>query len=198
MGGFDAAGTPLETTRNQANRDRDGRRGQWNQLHTFPQTRCAPQLTDTEAALLRSQAGPMASAALQEGIPVGTTVFSPPLPPPSQAPIAFVCPFLPVWPSSRRPWPPPCSVRDSRGVGASRLGLGERVRVNVFVRDMDLHDFNRLDGRRLRRVTALEWRTAGHDTTMVSPVRRDGTARAGTATTNGKAFREKPEGEEIP
>ena len=27
----------------------------------------------------------------QEGIPVGTTVFSPPLLPPSQAPIAFVC-----------------------------------------------------------------------------------------------------------
>ena len=82
---------------------------------------------------------------------VGTTVYSPLLLPPSQAPIAFVCPFLPVWPSSRRPWPPQCSVRDSKGVGASRLGLGERgsTRVNVFVRDMDLHDFNRLDGRRL-------------------------------------------------
>ena len=38
------------------------------------------------------------------------------------------------------------------------------------------------------RVAALEWRTMVIDTTMVSPVRRDGTAWAGTATTNGKAL----------
>ena len=31
-----------------------------------------------------------------------------------------VCPQLPVWPSSRHPWPPPWSVRDSRGFGARR------------------------------------------------------------------------------
>ena len=62
--------------------------------------------------------------------------------------------------------------------------------MNVFVRDMDLHDFNRLDGRRLE--VAVDgsplWNGAqlAIDTTMVSPVRRDGTA-AGTAMTNGKA-----------
>ena len=64
--------------------------------------------------------------------------------------------------------------------------------MNVFVRDVDLHDFNRLDGRRLEVVVDVFplWNGAqlATDTTMVSPVRRDGTARAGTATTDVKAL----------
>ena len=57
---------------------------------------------------------------------------------------------------------------------------GGRFRVNVFVRDMDLHDYNRLDRRRLEAVDGLPlWNGAqlATDTTMVSPVRRDGSAR---------------------
>ena len=43
----------------------------------------------------------------------------------------FVCPFpclsqLPVWPSTRRPWPPPCSLRNSGRVGAQGPGAGVR------------------------------------------------------------------------
>ena len=69
----------------------------------------------------------MASAAhpFQEGIPLGTAVVAHPLPQPSQAPIPFVCSFLPVWPSSQRPWPPPCNVRDSSVFWTPQLGLGE-------------------------------------------------------------------------
>ena len=52
---------------------------------------------------------------------------------------------LPVWPSTRRPWPPPCSVFEGRGAGESRFLCGERcckgvcresgarVSLNVFV-----------------------------------------------------------------
>ena len=108
-----------------------------------------------------------------------------------------------MWPSSRRPWPPPCSVRDSRGVGASRLGLGEhgstRVprgrRTRLSERFRPGHGPSRFQpvgraqvGSGGGRVAALEWHTAAIDTSMVSPVRRDGTVRAGTATTNGKSL----------
>ena len=68
---------------------------------------------------------------------------------------------------------------------------GGSVRVNVLVRDMDLHEFNQLDGRRLEVVVGglPLWNGAqlAIDTTMVSPVRSEGTARAGTASINGKA-----------
>ena len=57
---------------------------------------------------------------------------------------------------------------------------------------MDLHAFNQLDGRRLEVVVdgLPLWNGAqlAIDTTMVSPVRNDGTARAGTASINGKAL----------
>ena len=39
-------------------------------------------------------------------------------------PTPLVCPPLPVWPSTRRPWPPRGNVRVGRGVGTKRLGIG--------------------------------------------------------------------------
>ena len=166
------------------------------------------QLTDTEAALLRSQAGPLASAALT-AIPSRKEFWL--------EPQSFRLLFL-----RRLRLPLPLSARSCRCgrlldvLGHHRAACGTagvlgrrgwvlenmaarvcreaggRVRVNVFVRDMDLHDFNLLDGCRLEVVVdgLPLWNGAqlAIDTTMVSPVRRDGTARAGTATTNGKAL----------
>ena len=69
---------------------------------------------------------------------------------------------------------------------------GARVRLNVFVRDMDLTEPNRLDGRRLEVVAdGLPLHGGAQlaiDTTMVLPLHSDGTPRRGTADTNGKAL----------
>ena len=69
---------------------------------------------------------------------------------------------------------------------------GSRVRFNVFVRDMDLTEPNRLDRRRLEVVAdGLPLHGGAQlalDTTMVSLLHRDGTARRGTGNTNGKAL----------
>ena len=63
---------------------------------------------------------------------------------------------------------------------------------NAFVRDMDLVEHNALDGRRLEIVAdgLTSWHGAqlAVDTTMVSPVRRDGTARPGAAERDGVAL----------
>ena len=63
---------------------------------------------------------------------------------------------------------------------------------NAFVRDMDLVEYNALDGRRLEIVAdgLTLWHGAqlAVDTTMVSPVRRDGTARPGAAECDGVAL----------
>ena len=63
---------------------------------------------------------------------------------------------------------------------------------NAFVRDMDLVEHNALDGRRLEIVAdgLTLWHGAqlAVDTTMVSPVRRDGTARPGAAERDGVAL----------
>ena len=60
---------------------------------------------------------------------------------------------------------------------------------NVFVRDMDLAAFDALDGRRLEIVAdgLTLWRGAqlAIDTTMVSPLRRDGTTRPRAADHDG-------------
>ena len=66
---------------------------------------------------------------------------------------------------------------------------GARVTTNAFVRDMDLAEYNAFDGRRLEIVAG--GLTLGAqlavDTTMVSPVRRDGT-RPGAAEHDGVAL----------
>ena len=69
---------------------------------------------------------------------------------------------------------------------------GGRVRTNLAVRDMDLGAHNHLDGRRLEIVVDGLPLWGGSqlavDTTMVSPLTREGVAHRGTATTNGKSL----------
>ena len=48
--------------------------------------------------------------------------ISRPSPPQTSFAPSSVSPQLPVWLSTRRPWPPPSSMRDSRGLGAVRVG----------------------------------------------------------------------------
>ena len=68
---------------------------------------------------------------------------------------------------------------------------GARVATNVLVRDMDLAAFNALDSRRLEVVAdgLTLWHGAqlAIDTTLVSPLRRDGTARRRAANHDGAA-----------
>ena len=63
---------------------------------------------------------------------------------------------------------------------------------NQFVRDLDLGEFNGLDGRRLEVIAdgLPLWRGAqlAIDTTLVSPLHRDGSARRGAADRNGAVF----------
>ena len=66
---------------------------------------------------------------------------------------------------------------------------GARVASNVFVRDMDLAVFDALDGRRLEIVadglTLWGGVQLAIDTTMASPLRRDGSARPRAADHDG-------------
>ena len=164
-----------------------------------------PQLTNTEAALLRSQADPMASAALT-AIPSQKEFRLAPqpfrilllrrlrlhLPVPGCVAVpstSLATTIAACWTAGvlgRRVW-----VLENVAARVCRE-VGGRVRVNVLVRDMDLHEFNQLDGRRLEVVVdgLPLWNGAqlAIDTTMVSPVRSDGTARAATASINGKAL----------
>ena len=65
--------------------------------------------------------------------------------------------------------------------------------MNVFVRDLDLGPFNHLDGRRLEVVadglSLFGGAQLAIDTTLISALRRDGTAREGAANRNGVAIR---------
>ena len=90
-----------------------------------------------------------------------------------------------------------------RGVGSEGFSLEvaaaqvcreaeARLTTNVFVRDMDLAVFNVMDSRRLEVVadglTAFRGAQLAIDTTLVSAIRRDGTARPGAATRAGVAL----------
>ena len=69
-----------------------------------------------------------------------------------------------------------------------------RVMVNVFVRDLDLGVVARLDARRLEIVVdglpLFGGAQLAIDTTLVSPVRQDGTPRRGAASRDGTALAE--------
>ena len=71
---------------------------------------------------------------------------------------------------------------------------GARVMVNVFVRDLDLGVVDRLDAPRLEIIAdglPLFGRAQlAIDTTLVSPVRQDGTPRRGAASRDGTALAE--------
>ena len=83
---------------------------------------CWPHLSLAERALVRSQSGPLASVPFT-ALPIHRISRMDPepfrvlllrrlrMPPPPQ------CSRLPVWPSTRRPWPPPRSVQQGWGVG---------------------------------------------------------------------------------
>ena len=93
---------------------------------------------------------------------------------------------------------PEAGVLGKRGFPLERAAAqvcreaGARVSTNMFVRDMDLAAFNALDGRRLEIVAdgLSLWQGAqlAIDTTMVSPLRRDGTARPRVANHNSAAL----------
>ena len=110
-----------------------------------------------------------------------------PLPPSPLAPFSPCLLQLPVWPSIRRPWPPPCSLLESGVLGSRGASLesaaarvcreaGGRVSTNVFLRD-DL-PVARTDGRRFEVVVdglpLFGGAQIAVDTTLVSPVQADG------------------------
>ena len=66
---------------------------------------------------------------------------------------------------------------------------GALVSTNLHVRDMDLAEFNNLDGRR-GRLTLWQGAQLAIDTTLVSPLRRDGSDRPRAADLNGAALEE--------
>ena len=158
-----------------------------------------PRLSPTEQALLRLQSGPMA------GLPfpaVPTSSLSrlpsalPCLAPPP--PLAFLAPcfsHLPVWPSTRRPSPPPCSVFEVSPLRALLRGCvvkrGARVSMNVFVTDLDL-PVAQQDGRRLEVIAdglpLFGGPQLAIDTTLVTSVRANGLPRRRCAMKDGAAL----------
>ena len=159
-----------------------------------------PVLSDSTRALVRSQHGPLASAPL--------TAL-----PTSKATRLEAQPFR-VFLCRRLHLPLPLSMRTCRcgrqldmfghhraacavagvlgrrgfplEVAAAQVcrEAGARVSTNLHVRDMDLAEFNNLDGRRLEVVadglTLWQGAQLAFDTTLVFPLRRDGSARLGT------------------
>ena len=69
---------------------------------------------------------------------------------------------------------------------------GARVSTNLHVKDMDLAEFNNLDGRRLEVVadglTLWQGAQLATDTTLVSPLRHDGSAKPRAADHDGAAL----------
>ena len=94
--------------------------------------------------------------------------------------------LLPVWPTTRLLWPPPRSMRTSKGVWQTRVGFGVvarvcreaggRVMTNVMLRDLDMALPNVADGRRLEVVAdglpLFGGAQLSIDTTLVRPPQR--------------------------
>ena len=162
----------------------------------FRQHTIFPALADDQAALLRSQAGPMASAVFI-AIPSMKETRNDPQP--------FRLLFFPAGVGvpldvlghhraayanagvlGRRGW-----VLENVAARVCREA-GGRVRTNLAVRDMDLGAHVQLDGRRLEIVVDGLPLWGGSqlavDTTMVCPLSRDGVAQRGSATTDGKSL----------
>ena len=172
--------------------------------HTFKERELRPLLGETEEALLRTQGGPLASVPFTSLPTMRETSFDP-------QPFRLLLLRrlrLPLTLSAR--WCRCGRPLDSLGhhqSACSRAGVlghrghpmetvmtricreaGARVRTNVMVRDLDLGAFNRLDGRRLEIIAdgLPLWRGAqlAVDTTLVSPIKADGTARRHAARRN--------------
>ena len=167
-----------------------------------------PRLNDSRRALLRSQHGPLASAAFT-ALPTSRATRIDPqpfrlllcrrlhLPLPLSHRTCRCGRQLDVFGHHRAA----CSeagVLGKRGFPLERAAAqvcreaGAPVATNVFVRDMDLATFNALDGRRLEIVAdgLTLWRGAqlAVDTTMVSPLRRDGSPTPRAANHDGAAL----------
>ena len=71
---------------------------------------------------------------------------------------------------------------------------GGRVATNVFIRDLELAEFNAFDNRRVEVIadglTLWQGAQLAIDTTLVSPLRGDGSARPRAADHNGAALQE--------
>ena len=174
--------------------------------HTFLERELRLLLGETEEVLLRRR--PSGFCPLHQSAHYARDLFRPSTlsvapAPSSPPPSPLLCTLVPVWPSTRQLWPPPISVLEGRSLGAQGLSqeivmaricreAGARVRTNVMVRDLDLGAFNRLDGRRLEIIADgfPLWRGAqlAVDTTLVSPIKADGTARRHAARRNGIAL----------
>ena len=133
-----------------------------------------PGLLDARRALLRSQHGPVASAAPTALTNLESNEDRPPA--------------IPAHPVSKAA--PASSLVSAHAVVAANQA-GARVATNVFVRDMDLAAFNALDGRRLE-IVAGRGPHYGEErnwqwTTMVSPSRRDGSPKPRAANHDGAA-----------
>ena len=115
--------------------------------------------------------------------------------PPSPLAPFLVIPQLPVWPSTRLPWPPQVSLRGCRGVGAAWVRCRERHRqdlpggrrTRVYERVRAGFGSRTVQPPRCLEVVADGLSLFGGaqlaiDTTLVSALRRDGTAREGEAT----------------
>ena len=180
----------------------------------FREAELMARFNDTEKALLRSQSGPLAGAALAAVPTSFHTRLEPhlfrllllrrlrlPLPP-----SALVCRcgrFLDAF-GHHRAACAQAGLLSRRGfaveLAAAKIcrEAGARVTTNVMVRDLDLATPQQaLDGRRLEVVAdglpLFGGVQLAIDTTLVSPVRADGTARRGAAQHDGVARRTYPE-----
>ena len=169
-----------------------------------------PELSDPERALMRSQHGPLSSAALT-AVPTNrmTRIEAQPfrllllrrlrLPLPLTSRTCRCGRQLDSFGHHRAAYSV-AGVLGERGFPLEQAAAqvcreaGARVRTNTFVRDMDLEGVHVLDGRRLEVVAdgLTLWHGAqlAIDTTLVSPLHRDGTARRTAADRNGAALKQ--------
>ena len=167
-------------------------------------------LDEPEEALLRSQGGPLASVPFTSLPTLRETTFAPqPFRLLLLRRLRLAVPLSARWCRCGRP----LDCRGHHRSACARAGIlgyrgypmesvmaricreaGARVRTNVMVRDLDLGAFNHLDGRRLEIIAdgLPLWRGAqlAIDTTLVSPIRADGTARRHAAHRDGVALEE--------
>ena len=89
---------------------------------------------------------------------------------------------LPVWPSTRLPWPSPCKLLEGRVLGRRGFALesavaGARLSVSVFLHDLDL-PIGAVDLRQIEVIAeglpVFHWVQLAIDATLVSPLRADG------------------------